>query len=49
MFNEVEELMQSIEKFKSNISNSEELLILLKTTNHKLEQVEDNLNLKNEL
>jgi len=40
MFNEIEELMQAIEKFKSNISNSENLLELLECTVRKLEQYE---------
>lgn len=40
MFNEIEDLMQAIDKFKSNIANSEELLLSLKNTNQGLEQLE---------
>ena len=40
MFNEIEDLMQAIDKFKSNMANSEELLLSLKNTNQGLEQLE---------
>lgn len=40
MFNDIEELMQTIDKFKTNVLSSEELLSVLKSTSHKLEQYE---------
>ena len=44
MFNDIEELMQTIDKFKTNVIGSEELLSVLKSTSQKLEQYEASRN-----